>query len=154
MDSPCGGEEDENLLNTGKVQGPLPVQGGLAASWAGEKIIGTSDGRKVLEVHWCTNRPAVSQVFSQQCGWAVLIYSFGDMKTSRWSKAHCTRTSNMVGCSMPAGCLSASGNYCLIRVFRENGKCSPLLKTSSASIRIQCVEEDGNSEEQVHLRMQ
>ena len=92
--------------------------------------------------------------FSSNADGLCIIYSFGDMKTSRWSKAHCTRTPNMVGCSLPAGCLSASGSYCLFRVFRGNKTWSPLLKTSNTSIKLQWVEEGGNSGEQVHLGMQ
>ena len=53
---------------------PLLVQGGLAASQAGGKIIVISDGGQVLEVHWCTNRPAVSQVLTQQRGWAASYF--------------------------------------------------------------------------------
>ena len=64
MDGPCGGDEDESWLGSGGVQGPLPVQGGLAASRAGGQIIVISDGEHVLEVHWCTNQAAVSQVFA------------------------------------------------------------------------------------------
>ena len=61
MDGLCGGDEDENWLGTGGVQGPLPVQGGLAASRAGGKLIVISVGGQVLEVHWRTNRADVSQ---------------------------------------------------------------------------------------------
>ena len=43
MDGPCGGDEDESWLGSGGVQGPLPVQGGLAASRAGGQIIVISD---------------------------------------------------------------------------------------------------------------
>ena len=52
MDDPCGGDKDVNWLGTGEVQGPLPVQGGLAASRAGRKIIGISNGGQVLEVQY------------------------------------------------------------------------------------------------------
>ena len=43
MDGPCGGEEDGNWLGTDVVKGPLPVQGGLAASRAGRKIVVISE---------------------------------------------------------------------------------------------------------------
>ena len=60
-----------------------------------------------------------------------LIYSFGDMKTFRWSKAHCPRTPNIVGCSLPAGCLSAGGSLCLFRVLREKWNMFPAVKDFS-----------------------
>ena len=150
MYDPCGGDKGENWLGTLECRALFLSR----EAWQPLGQVGQLLGLQMEGRFWRCIGVATGQLsarsFPSNADGLRLIYSFGDMKTSRWSKSHCTRTPNMVGCSLPAGCLRASGNYCLFRVFRENGTCSPLLKTSNTSIRLQCVEEDGNSEEQVH----
>ena len=68
-----------------------------------------------------------------------LIYSFGEMKTFRWNKAHCTRTPSMIGCSLPAGCRSAGGNLCLFRVFREKWDMFPTVNDFSVLKKLEAL---------------
>ena len=94
------------------------------------------EGRRYIGVP-CGQLPAGSLPSNAEV--LRLIYSFGDMQTFRWNKAHCSRTPTMVGCTLPAGCTTSGGNLCLYRVFMEKWNLFPTVTDFSVLKKLEAL---------------